>query len=175
MNQIRPLALPTDPVSVQLQNKARWNETRSQESADFYTISYAGRTIGDMLQRLQSAGVATLIDVRHAPVSMYKPDFSKTNLQRHLETVGVRYLHLPHLGIPREIRSLAIGKENRDDLWEWYDRCVVGQFIGNNLHYFLNVADYPVALMCMEADPTSCHRHRLGLALERLGLKGFDL
>lgn len=175
MSQIRPLALPSDPASVQRQNKARWNEARSQESADFYTIGYAGRTIGDVIEALHTTGVTTLIDVRHAPVSMYKPDFSKTNLQRHLEAAGVLYLHFPHLGIPREIRSLAIGKESRDDLWEWYDRCVVDQFIGNNLHYFLNAADHPVALMCLETDPTSCHRHRLGLALERLGLRGFDL
>lgn len=175
MSQIRPLVLPTDPASVQLQNKALWNEARSQERADFYTISYAGRTIANVIEVLRSASVATLVDVRHTPVSMYKPDFSKANLRRHVEAAGFRYLHFPHLGIPREIRRQAIGKENRNDLWEWYDRCVVNQFIGTNLHYFLNSADHPVALMCVEIDPTSCHRHRLGLALERLGLKGFDL
>ena len=175
MSRIRPLALPTDPASVQLQNKARWNESRSLEGADFYTISYAGRTIADVTRALGSAGVATLIDVRHTPVSMYKPDFSKANLQRHIEAAGMLYLHFPHLGIPREIRGLAIGKENRDDLWAWYDRYVVDRFIGTNLHYFLNSADQPVALMCVETDPTACHRHRLGLALERLGLQGFDL
>jgi len=175
VNQHRPLALPTDSVRVQVKNKAAWNEVRSQEAADFYTISYAGRTVDDVICALRLAGVMTLVDVRHAPVSMYKPEFSKANLRRHLEESGFRYLHLPEWGIPREIRSLAIGKADRADLWEWYDRNVAECYIGQNLHYFLNFADHPVALMCLETDPTSCHRHRLGLALERLGMRGFDL
>ncbi len=170
-----PLPLPTDPAHVQVKNRAAWNEGRSRECADFYTISYAGRTIRDLLHALQSAGVATLVDIRHAPVSQYKPEFSKGNLQRHVHAGGIHYLHLPELGIPREIRSLAIGKPDRANLWDWYDRHVVEPFVGRNLHYFLNFADHPVALMCVETDPMSCHRHRLVLALERRGLKGFDL
>lgn len=175
MNQRRPLALPADSVRVQVKNRAAWNEVRSLEGADFYTIGYAGRTVDDVIGALRMAGVMTLVDVRHTPVSMYKPEFSKVNLRRHLEQGGLRYLHLPQWGIPREIRSLAIGKVDRADLWEWYDDNVAEFYIGQNLHYFLNFADHPVALMCLETDPTSCHRHRLGLALERQGLRGFDL
>jgi hypothetical protein len=29
--------------------------------------------------------------------------------------------------------------------------------------------------MCTELDPQECHRHRLCLALEHMGLRGFDL
>jgi hypothetical protein len=29
--------------------------------------------------------------------------------------------------------------------------------------------------MCVEIDPHECHRHRLSAALERKGLRGFDL
>jgi len=173
--QRRALPLPSDSMSIQLKNKVAWNDERSHEHADFFTLSYAGRTIEQLVDVLRSAGVITLMDIRHMPVSMYKPEFSKANLQRHLEINGFHYVHFPHLGIPREIRSLAIGKDNRHDLWEWYDRHVVDRFIGQNLHYFLNSVDHPVALMCVEADPTACHRHRLSLALERLGLRGFDL
>lgn len=169
------LSLPTDPLPVQLQNRMAWNDQRSLAEADFFTVSYAGRTIESFLDVLTSAGVATLLDIRHMPVSMYKPDFSKANLCRHVQSVGVLYLHLPDLGIPRDIRSLAVGKPDRSELWEWYDRHVAEPYLGRNLHHFLNFADHPVAMMCVETDPTSCHRHRLGLALERLGLSGFDL
>ena len=175
MGQYTPLPLPTDPIHVQLKNKVAWNTDRSKEDADFYTVSYAGRTIEDVLQALQSANVATVLDIRHSPVSMYKPEFSKHNLRRRLEANGLHYLHLPDLGIPREIRGLAIGRPNRDDLWAWYDRHVVERFIGGNLHRFLNCVEHPVALLCVEMDPTSCHRHRLGLALERHRLRSFDL
>jgi uncharacterized protein (DUF488 family) len=169
------LPLPADPLNVQLKNKADWNEARSIDGADFYTVSYAGRTIEQFRDALIAAGVVTLVDIRYNPVSMYKPDFSKANLRRHLEDAGVRYIHFPELGIPRDIRSLAIDKPDRSDLWTWYDRYVAEPYVGHNLHHFLNFADHPVALMCVETDPTSCHRHRLGLALERLGLQGFDL
>jgi hypothetical protein len=36
-------------------------------------------------------------------------------------------------------------------------------------------ATTPVAMMCMECDPTECHRHRIFIALEEQGLRGFDL
>jgi hypothetical protein len=40
---------------------------------------------------------------------------------------------------------------------------------------FMNGFEHPVALMCTEIDPHECHRHRLSLALEGMGLNGFDL
>jgi uncharacterized protein (DUF488 family) len=171
----RSLPLPADSAGVQLKNKTEWNQTRSFHSADFFTVSYGGRPIEQFVGTLTFAGVATLVDIRHMPVSMYTPDFSKANLRRHVEAAGIRYLHLPDLGVPRDIRSLAIGKPDRRAIWDWYDRHIAEPYVGHNLHHFLNFADHPVALMCVEVDPTSCHRHRLGLALERLGLQGFDL
>jgi uncharacterized protein (DUF488 family) len=169
------MPLPIDSVSLQVENRAAWNDLRSLHDADFFTVGYAGRTIDELLKTLKMAGVATVVDVRNSAVSMYKPDFSKGNLRRHLVGSGFEYLHLPDLGIPRDIRSRAIGKQNRTELWEWYDLHVVNQFVGRNLHFFFNFADHPIALMCVESDPTACHRHRLVLALERLGLFAFDL
>lgn len=169
------LALPADPLAVQVKNKATWNEARSVDRADFFTVGYMRRDIHELLDVLTSTGVSTLIDVRQTPVSMYKPEFSKTNLQRHLERQGIDYLHVPSLGVPKDVRGKAIGQPNRDAIWDWYDHHVVPRFIGRSLTRFLNFADHPVALMCVELDPMACHRHRLSLALERHGLRGFDL
>lgn len=169
------LPLPIDSIAVQIESRAAWNDERSLQEADFFSVGYAGRTIEELLRTLKSVGVATVVDVRHSAVSMYKPDFSKGNLRSHLEGAGIGYLHVPDLGIPRDIRSRAIGKQDRTELWEWYDHHVVEHFVGANLHFFFNFADHPVAFMCLETDPTTCHRHRLVLALERLGLSGFDL
>ena len=169
------LKLPADSPRVQADKKAIWNEFRSPEMADFFTVGYTGRSIEEFVAILTSAGVATLIDVRDTPVSMYKPDFSKRNLRRHLEAAGIEYLHLRHLGVPRDIRARAIESRGRDVIWDWYDANVVTQFIARNLTEFLNIADHPVALMCVELDPMSCHRHRLSIALERRGLDSFDL
>jgi uncharacterized protein (DUF488 family) len=171
MPRIPDLLLPTDPVGVQVQNKAEWNEVRAGR-ADFYTVGYMRRHIDSFLAALTDAGVETVLDVRHVAVSMYRPEFSKSNLTRHLASVGISYLHLPQFGVPRDIRGRAAGHDSRDAIWEWYDEHVIPTL---TLHGFFNWADHPVALLCTEFDPTSCHRHRLALELERYGLRGFDL
>ena len=169
------LRLPTSSLKVQLQNKADWNEQREISKADFFTVGYSGKTTEEFLHGIIQAKIKCLIDVRANAVSMYKPDFSKKNLNRILAAEGIEYLHLPDLGVPRDIRSKAIGKNHRDDIWDWYDKHVAKKFGFRNLHRFFNLSEHPVAFMCSELDPTSCHRHRLALALEKSGLSGFDV
>lgn len=169
------LRLPTEPLRVQQSNKATWNDGRSIERADFFTIGYTGRKLDDLIGSLNRAGVASLVDIRHNPVSMYRPEVSKTNLARALNSSGIRYYHVRDLGVPRDVRGLAVGSDSRDAIWEWYDANVVPVFAGKNLHWFFNAIDHPVALMCVELDPTACHRHRLAVALEGWGLMGFEL
>ena len=129
----------------------------------------------NLIDVMLKADVQSLVDIRKNPVSMYRPELSKNNLKRHVEEHGIYYIHYPDLGVPRDIRAKAIETGTRDVIWDWYDAHVVDQFIGKNLHKFLNCADHPVALMCVEIDPRECHRHRLFMALESNGLRGFDL
>jgi uncharacterized protein (DUF488 family) len=175
MPQTNRLKLPSLPAKQQAENRTLWNDSRSLEQADFFTIGYAGRKLEEIIDALVKAGVRCLVDIRQYAVSMYRPELSKNNLKRHLERNGIQYLHYPDLGVPRDIRAKAIETGSRDVIWDWYDSSVIGQFIGNNLHRFLNCAEHPVALMCVEIDPRECHRHRLFMALESKGLRGFDL
>jgi uncharacterized protein (DUF488 family) len=168
------LKLPTQSPRVRAENKALWNEARSVERADFYTIGYEGKPTEQLLSLLRLAGVASLIDVRHTPVSMYRPELSKSNFKAIIEEAGMAYIHVPELGVPRTVRARAVGQETREAIWEWYDENIVERYFSRNLHWFLNLG-HPVALMCVEADPTECHRHRVFHALERHGLRGFDL
>jgi uncharacterized protein (DUF488 family) len=172
--QTNRLTLPSAPAKQQLENKEIWNDTRSSETADFFTIGYTGRTIENIIEALTSYGVRTLVDIRRNPVSMYRPELSKNNLARLLSSRGISYAHLPELGVPRDIRAKAIETGTRDVIWEWYDK-VVASFLGSNLHFFLNGFEHPVALMCTEIDPRECHRHRLSLALEERGMRGFEI
>lgn len=174
MPQSRPLKLPTRPARVREESKHLWNEARSAEQADFFTLGYEGRQTPSLITLMRDTGIRSVLDIRHAPVSMYRPDVSKTNLQRAIEDAGLVYLHVPELGVPREIRIKAIDAGTRDAIWDWYDRWVVEEFFVKNLHWFLNI-EHPVALLCVEADPEECHRHRLFNVLERMGLRGFDL
>ena len=169
------LTLPSASVKHQHENHALWNDARSLQQADFFTIGYTGRKLDEFTTLLLKAGVQSLVDIRHNPVSMYRPELSKNNLKRHIEAHGICYAHFPELGVPRDIRAKAIATGTRETIWQWYDTYVVEPFIGKNLHRFLNFVEHPAALMCVEIDPRECHRHRLFMALESHGLRGFDL
>ena len=167
--------LPSASNGTQLRNKAFWNDSRSPDDADFFTFGYSGRSTADILDALKAANVSTVVDIRFSPVSMYKPDFSKSRLRRIVESHGLSYLHLRWLGVPREIRAHAAKAADLAIIWQWYDTEVIPRFLGRNLHSFFNLAEHPLALMCVEIDPETCHRHRLFQALEDRGLVGFEL
>ena len=173
MPQANRLNLPSAPVKQQIASKADWNESRSPEEADFFTLGYSGRKTEEILELLKQHGVQTVLDIRQHAVSMYRPELSKANLAKLLEDNGMHYEHLPELGVPRDIRAKAIETGSREVIWHWYDEYVVPSLL--NLHTFMNGFEHPVALMCTEIDPHECHRHRLSLALEGMGLNGFDL
>jgi uncharacterized protein (DUF488 family) len=173
MPQAHRLNLPTAPIKQQIANKADWNDSRSSGKADFFTIGYSGRKTEEILGLLKEHGVQTLVDIRQNPVSMYRPELSKNNLAKLLEKNGMHYSHLPEFGVPRDIRAKAIETGSRNVIWTWYDEYVIASLL--NLHAFMNGFEHPVALMCTEIDPHECHRHRLSLALEAMGLNGFDL
>lgn len=166
--------MPTKSARARAQSKALWNEARSAEHADFFTVGYEGRTTQDLFATLRASGVQSVLDIRFNPVSMYRPELSKGNLQAGLERSGISYFHLREWGVPRDVRARAIESGSRDTIWDWYDEAVVTPNFRRNLHRFLNLG-YPVAMLCMECDPTECHRHRIFMALEAQGLRGFDL
>jgi len=175
MSQANRLKLPSASAKQQAENKAIWNEARCLDTALFFTLGYTGRRLDELLELLITHGVRTLVDIRQYPISMYRPELSKSNLRRAVEERGLLYAHLPELGVPRDIRVKAIEAGSRDVIWEWYDQYVAIPYVGRNLHQFLNSIEHPVALMCVEIAPQECHRHRLSLALEGMGLNGFDL
>lgn len=170
----RPLKLPTSPARVRAENKARWNEARSRAAADFFTVGYEGRSVDELVAMLHGAGVQSVIDIRHTPLSMYRPELNKGNFRRRMENEGFGYLHVPELGVPKDIRAKALVAGTREPIWDWYNCAVIEGRFARNLHWFLNLA-HPIAMMCVEMDPTECHRHCLFNALEKQGLRGFDL
>lgn len=169
------LKLPEKTKAEQEQSKIAWNNEHCTSEPDFYTIGYSGRRIEELINLIKGKRIATLVDIRFSPVSRFRPEFSKNNLKKSLELNGIIYIHRPEWGVPRDIRAFSIGKENRDDIWDWYDKNVLPNIVNKNLDGFFNSMEHPVVFMCTEYDPTECHRHRVFLALERLGFTGCDL
>jgi uncharacterized protein (DUF488 family) len=167
--------LPSASPKQQAENKALWNEARTPDEAHFFTVGYTGRGIDVFFDLLLSNEIRTLVDIRYNPISMYRPELSKGNLQRRTETLGLNYIHLRELGVPKEVRVRAAEAGTRNVIWDWYDENILPTHPWRNLHQFLNSLEHPIALMCVEIDPRECHRHLLFLALEEMGLRGFDL
>jgi len=155
-------------------NKNRWNRTRSKSKANFFTLGYSGRTLNEIIKSLLDNHVTTLVDIRANPLSQHRPQFNKRNLIRELNIYGIQYIHQPNLGVPKVVREL-IKDDNINSIWEWYDKFVIPAFVDPDLNNYNKLAQHPLAFMCTEFDPFSCHRHRLALSLEAKGLNSYDL
>lgn len=129
------------------------------------TIGYERDTPEGFLRRLEADGVGVLCDVRRDPVSR-KRGFSKRALAESCVRAGLRYEHLPHLGIAREKRRAIGTPAEREAVFDEYEAglradrgtlAVIRAWVESGER---------VALACYERDPAECHRHRLARVLE---------
>ena len=74
------------------------------DMSTLYLTGYEKETTDQFINKLEKAGVTTIIDIREIPLSR-KKSFSKTNLKRILSDKGIHYFHLPKLGSPSTIRN----------------------------------------------------------------------
>jgi ParB/RepB/Spo0J family partition protein len=174
-----------EPISAQYQHQREWNLKQligrdlsakaKRFSFDFLTVGYSQKTMDDLLKSLKGAEVKVLVDVRKNPQSMYRPEFNKDALQGELKSKGMGYVHLPELGIPRELRDEVYGgKTSAKEVLDQYERDVLKN---GGLHKLLESVKGKgtFAVMCTEVDPTNCHRHKIAEALTKEGLVGYDL
>ncbi len=136
------------------------------------TIGYEGRTLENYLNCLLRDGVTLLCDVRRNPLSR-KYGFSKGTLGKACVGVGIRYEHLPELGIASEERRELNSQADYDALFAEYERSSLPQQ-GAALALIRGWIEggQRVALTCFERLPHQCHRHCVAEALEGLLGKG---
>lgn len=136
------------------------------------TIGYEGRTLENYLNYLLRDGVTLLCDVRRNPLSR-KYGFSKGTLGNACVGVGIRYEHLPELGIASEERRELKSQADYDALFADYERSSLPQQ-GAALALIRGWIEggQRVALTCFERLPHQCHRHCVAEALEGLLGKG---
>ncbi|WP_137126846.1 DUF488 family protein [Roseomonas sp. HF4] len=131
-----------------------------------FTIGYEDATPDALLATLKRAGVATLVDVR-ALANSRRPGFAKGALSAALTGAGIGYLHLRALGTPAEGRAAV--RSGRPEVMR---RIFAAHLAGTEAQAALaDLADLarhgPVCLLCLEADPRTCHRT---LVAEAVGL-----
>lgn len=135
-------------------------------AAGLLTIGYEGKCLETYLNQLLRAGVTVLCDVRRNPLSR-KYGFSKTTLCGACESLGIRYEHLPELGIPSEERRELKTQADYDALFEDYERdsLPLQTEALATIRSWIKAGDR-VALTCFELHPHQCHRHCVAEALE---------
>jgi uncharacterized protein (DUF488 family) len=131
------------------------------------TIGYESAAVPEFLATLRDAGIELVVDVR-AVAGSRRPGYAKTALAANLASVGIEYLHLRGLGTPREGRVAARAGRHAE-----MHAIVREQLATPAAQADLDVLAEVVragrrsCLLCLEADPTLCHRSLVADALSR--------
>lgn len=170
-----------EKLSDQIHNKLMWNLKRNTHRP-IYTIGYSHTSLAQFIEKLKTVKIEILVDVRRNPKSQYRPEFNKEDLERSLKNAKIGYWHVPELGVQSELRDDLATEDDYRTLWRWYDKNVVHgeikdvpkgtppiSILESIWEQIEKSSEGAIAFMCMEADPTKCHRHRIALALESLG------
>ena len=133
-----------------------------------FTIGYEGISLEEYLNRLLKNDIKILVDVRCNPLSM-KYGFSKNQLQRYCENLGIQYLHFPEVGIQSEQRQELNTQADYDKLFTVYRQSNLTKTTASQVKILNLLKEYErIALTCFEANICQCHRKHLAEAIESL-------
>ena len=151
--------------------KVKAARPRNSETV-LFTIGYEGISLEEYLVRLLKKDVKVLVDVRHNPLSM-KYGFSKSQLKRYCESVGITYLHIPEVGIQSEQRQALTTQADYDKLFTFYRKNNLTKTVNSQTQILnLLIENKRIALTCFEANICQCHRKHLAEAIQTL--PGFE-
>lgn len=137
-----------------------------------FTIGYEGISLEEYLVRLLKNDVKLLVDVRNNPISM-KYGFSKNLLRRYCESLGIKYIHVPEVGIQSGQRRELNSQSDYDRLFATYrDQNLTKTTKAQAEILNLLKENKRIALTCFEANICQCHRKHLAEAIE--SLSGFE-
>ena len=129
------------------------------------TIGYEGLSLEKYIIILLQNDVRVLCDVRKNAFSQ-KFGFSKAQLEKACTGAGIKYEHLPNLGIVSEKRKELNDQSDYDRLLDEYEMTILPGARNELNHLFLLLQkEKRIALTCFEHDPKQCHRSRIAKKL----------
>lgn len=140
----------------------------SGKAIPILTIGYGDRSIEAFIETLKSHEIVYLIDVRSAPYSRYKPEFSKESLENALQANGIRYVFMGAQlgGRPEDPDCYEDGKVRYEIVRQ---KGFYQEGIGRIQTAFAQ--QQRVVLMCSEGKPENCHRTALiGESLDEMNI-----
>jgi hypothetical protein len=127
-----------------------------------FTIGHSNHAAESFLALLRDHRLETLVDVRSAPYSRFRPHFSRGALSDSLDDAGIRYIWAGsalggHPDDPAFYRDGIVRRGNVDY------RALARQLSYQDgvRQLLVDAADGPVVVMCSEEDPRRCYRHHL--------------
>ncbi|MEA4895903.1 MAG: DUF488 family protein [Oscillospiraceae bacterium] len=133
-------------------------ENYIQKDQTLFTIGYEGKSIEAFINTLIQNDIQLLCDVRKNSLSR-KFGFSKDKLKHITETIGIKYVHIPDLGISSDKRRSLDTLDDYKCLFEEYAKTLPDHKKELENVYSLLCANTRIALMCYEKEPEMCHRH----------------
>lgn len=130
----------------------------AQTNQVLFTIGYEGMSIEAFINTLIRNDIRLLCDVRKNPLSR-KFGFSKARLEHITETVGIKYVHIPDLGIESDKRCSLNTLEDYQQLFKRYAKTLPNLEPQLKYLYSLLSSNVRIALMCFEKESEMCHRH----------------
>ena len=123
-----------------------------------FTVGYGARSLDELVAALQTHDITFLVDVRSAPYSRFKPEFSKDALERELKHRGIRYVYLGDAlgGRPNDPDCYVDDKVD-------YERVKQKEFYRAGIERLRTAWQRRArfVIMCSEGKPEQCHRSKL--------------
>lgn len=131
------------------------------EERTLMTLGYEGLSLEKYMVILIRNDVHVLCDVRKNAYSQ-KFGFSRAQLEKACNGIGIRYIHIPNLGIVSEKRKELKDQSDYDILFSEYESTTLSAAKDDlNYLYKLLQEEKRIALTCFEHDPKQCHRTRI--------------
>lgn len=140
----------------------------SGTSVPVFTVGYGARTLDELISTIRTYDIAFVVDVRSAPYSRFKPEFSKDALERELKQRGLRYIYLGDAlgGRPADPDCYVDDKVD-------YERVKQKAFYQAGIERLRAAWQRGLrfAILCSEGKPELCHRSKLiGESLAELAI-----
>ena len=130
-----------------------------EEAGYIRTIGYGARSIEEFLAALLAVEAQYVVDVRSAPYSRFKPEFSREPLAARLAQHDIRYVFMGDALGGKPDDPTCYSQDGRVD----YERCRLRPAFLEGLASLEAgwEAGHRMVLMCSEGKPEECHRTKL--------------
>jgi uncharacterized protein (DUF488 family) len=163
-----------DLITLEIKNAIKATIS-DDNSTTLFNIGYEGKSLEGYLNLLIKNNIKTLVDVRKNPLSM-KYGFSKSFLSKRTNDLGIKYIHIPELGIESDKRQSLNSFEDYQNLFTQYEDTTLKRNTESiKKVYDILMQDKRIALTCFEADKNYCHRYRIVNRMSHLYPRKFQM